>query len=102
MKIKEFYTDQSKWVQDYFAISHTGQNIEDIDVVKNTRLVEIKSLCLFAAIKKFYPNVDDFRATEKKVKDLLRIDDKRTISEWNSAKDRTFEEVQYLVEYLNI
>ena len=101
MKIKEFYTDESKWSQKCFGRTFQGKEIDEIDDIMNLKFSEIKSLCPFAAICRFYPDPRDRVRVESEVKAILRIGD-RTISEWNSKKERTFDEIRILFNYLNV
>ena len=102
MKIKEFYINKSKWCQDSFGVDTLGKEIEDISKLQELMLKNIKSLCLYGALCKFYPSPSERTVKEKLIKDTLKIKSGDTISRWNSEKDRNFEEVQTLVEYLDI
>lgn len=102
MKIKEFYINESRWCQDSFGVDKMGRKLEDISEIQRLMLKNIKSLCLYGALCKFYPNPSDRVVKEKLIRDTLRIKKGDTISAWNSKPDRTFDEVQVLMEYLDI
>lgn len=102
MKIKEFYTDESKWCKEVFGINTLGKIIEDIQEIRDTKLSNIRSMSIFAAICKFYTDPRSAVEVEGQIKKLLKIPQDRTISEWESNGERSFEEIKILVEYLNI
>lgn len=97
MKLKEFYTDKSKWTQDEF---YNGRG----------------AYCLLRALQKCYPVAlgDGVEGKEKRLevedkirKAILEKNIKRgrfgdSIIGWNDAPERTFEEVKALVEELDV
>ena len=97
MKLKEFYTDKSKWAQYVFYNMCGG-------------------CCLTGALQKCYPVAlgDGVEGKEKRLevedkihKAILEKNIKRgrcgdSIIGWNDAPERTFEEVKALVEELDV
>lgn len=88
MKIKELFTDSSRWTKGALARDINGE-FTDID--------HGYSFCLSRAIYKCYPY--DSKLIIFKIKPKLK---EPLIVNWNDAPERTFEEVKALVEELDI
>ena len=93
MKIKELFTDSSKWTKGSLARDKNG----DLTSYYSSDAV---CFCLHGAIYKCY---EDFGDKSSIITNKIRKEIKRySISGWNDAEERTFEEVKNLVEKLDI
>lgn len=91
MKVKELFSDPSKWTQNTLYRDNTGKEVP----WNNPNIV---SFCLLGAIRHCY-RYFQYIPIEILVRDKLIIGD---ITIWNDDPDRTFEEVKELVEELDI
>ena len=95
MKIKELFSDRSKWIQHDMSVDYrrrfTAPNSNDACC-----------WCLVGAIIKCYP--EDL-IQQGRVMERIRLkigNDYGPIYKWNDAIGRTFEDVKQLVEELDI
>lgn len=90
MKVKELFTDESRWIQHYVAKDVYGR---PCSVTGNAA-----SFCLLGAVSRCYVN-DDWRRVMDKIKLHIMVE---SITVWNDSPERTFEEVKKLVNELDI
>lgn len=90
MKMRELFSDASKWCQGWFAKTIGG-------VLCSEFSEKAVCWCLSGAIWKCYPGLDS-DDVRRKIVDTIHTD----IPYWNDAKERTFEDVKALVEKLDI
>ena len=94
MKVKELLTDESKWLQHRYAINADGK---DVNACSNAAV----KWCLVGAMIKCYPNCDTVYSLV-----LDKIKEKGTkyytLSKWNDAFKRTFEDVKQVIAELDI
>lgn len=92
MKLKELFTDASKWTRRAYARNSRG-------VPQDYHSPEAVCFCLLGGIYKCYPTEETqfklFNAIKLKTGDVW-------ISTWNDAPSRTFDEVKQLVNDLDI
>lgn len=90
MKIKEFYSDESKWCQydQYRNIDGEPVSYED----------KVYAACLLGAINICYPN--EIKEIYVKIKEKVGLEPGTPLSQWNDSV--TFGEVKKLVEELDI
>lgn len=100
MKIRELFSDETKWTKGTNARNSFNDPVSPHD------LVAAEKYCLQGAVIKCYGFVD--RNIYKLMKNrLLKINDVEgdgpdEVVAWNDAPERTFEEVKKLVEELDI
>lgn len=96
MKVRDLFTDESKWTQGVMARMASGASAATCDPNAYCR-------CLGGAI--IYCYGEDYTRVElsdqvlRKVMNKIGTDD---IVEWNDDPDRTFAEVKALIEELDI
>lgn len=102
MKIRELYSDPSKWTKRAYARDPEGEP----DFPRSQYAV---CWCLDGAIELCYPSGAVRDPIYEKVGCILaphwandRIRQTMEIQRWNDAKERTFEDVKRLVEGLDI
>lgn len=96
MKVRELFSDPSKWTQGASGRDSTGSFVLDKDLDKAV------CWCLYGAIARCYGIEGDnaeYYKIRSRVLSHLHTD---TLSEWNDATGRTFEEVKELVDSLDI
>lgn len=91
MKIRELYSDKSKWTQHHSA--------RDKDGTPTRCNLDAFSFCLYGALEVCYPELSAYILAENKIKAKL---ESPFIAVWNDADNRTFEEVKALVAELDI
>lgn len=91
MKIRELYTDESKWTQYTEARNYEGDEIS-----LNHPLAV--SFCLIGAVWKCYPDAE----SRKKICDKITNKIDMSIDEWNDKEERTFAQVKALADELDI
>ena len=91
MKLHEFFTNQSKWTQDAFAVRADGDCV-DPDSRKAV------AWCLLGAIDICYPD----EAAGDRIASMLNEAVGMSIDSWNDAPKRTFDEVRGLLLQLDI
>ena len=91
MKMRELFSDDSKWTQGAFARNKQGVEVD----VGNPDAV---CFCFQGAMRKCYG--------KNSYKIIDKLDNSRgmlfSITAWNDAKERTFEDIKNLVEKLDI
>lgn len=92
MKVRELFTDESKWTQGHAARNEKGERVW-------YKSPEACCWCLVGAINKCYVPAIRPEIFEK-ISDY--INSRAGISVWNDAPERTFAEVKALVEKLDI
>ncbi len=96
MKIKELYSDASKWTKHEFARSNTGTPLPSF-------APDATSWCLIGAINKCYSGKEDFTKVYESVRaHMPLVNGIAMISNWNDSPTRTFDEIKALVEKLDI
>ena len=90
MKIRELYTDKSKWTQGAFARDAAGESTRDLG--------KAVSFCLLEAINYCYSPLERPWIYGR----LWNRFGYCQILAWNDARGRTFEEVKAFVEELDI
>lgn len=90
MKIKELFTNETKWTQGAFSRTKNGR----LSFANNPNAA---CFCLSGAVFKCYEAKDHGTIEEK-----IRKEIGTNIVTWNDAPNRTFEEVKALVEKLDI
>lgn len=95
MKIKEFYSDSSRWTQRVLARDKNGHEVFFGDK-------EAYSFCLLGVIAHCYDK--DPRKIERKITEKIKQISKpgTTILSWSDDPERTFEEVKALVDELDV
>lgn len=93
MKVKELYTDASKWTQRTYAADANGECV-------SYHMDSAVCFCLAGAIHRCYPEDNEekntvYKKLNQRLHGLMYID-------WNDEPGRTFEEVKALVEELDI
>ncbi len=91
MKIKDLYTDESRWTKGAYARNGDGH------AVLFSEHDNAYCFCLVGAIYKCYP--DQINEIRKRIGTHLGIE---LVYEWNDNPSRTFAEVKSLVEVLDI
>ena len=91
MKLHEFFTNQSKWTQDAFAVNAVGDCVDP-----DSR--EAVAWCLLGAIDICYPD----EAAGNGIASMLNEAVGRNIDSWNDELERTFDEVRGLLLQLDI
>ena len=93
MKVKELFSDQTKWTQGAYAKSKNGTHLFSCDPTA-------VCFCLYGAISRCYEgDQDHFLTVSNKVRKAIGIND---IFTWNDDPNRIFQEVKDLVEKLDI
>lgn len=92
MKIHELFTDESKWTQGENAIDALGFCVPVVST-------DAVCWCLFGALTCCYWEENDFAWALGKLRAELK---KESITDWNDASERTFQEVRDLVVRLGI
>ncbi len=90
MKLKDFFTDKSKWTQGAYAR-------DKHDHMRLTSSPNAVKYCLMGAVMNFYQSRDQQRTI-----DAIAREVKDNIADWNDAKQRTFEDIKVLIEKLDI
>ena len=98
MKIRELFTDESKWTTHAYARTKEGK------VLLNAHLPEAVCWCLDGAISKCYlfGNESDQLRTYYMIKHKIFEHVNENPVPWNDHPKRTFAEVKQLVETLDI
>lgn len=97
MKVREYFTDETRWVQGQAAVDRDGVPVKNLD----SPLVARR--CLYDAIRWCY-RLDKYefgRIVLLTINALVQESSGR-ITVWNDAPERTFAEVRMLVERLDI
>lgn len=89
MKLKEFFTDSSKWTQ------HANWKNENNIIVYHPS--EMKKCCLLGGISYLYHLPEEQSSIRDKIRYYIKQD---SICDWNDS--HTFEDVKKLVEELEI
>lgn len=97
MKVKELYSDASKWTKEWYAKDANGDWTD-------TSSEEACSFCLEGAMLKCYRYDENLEAIRDRVMEKIQENDPhmRAIAQWNDATSRTFQDVKDLVEALDI
>jgi len=96
MKIKDFYTDASKWTKNAFGRDEKGISVSLDDVDK------AQSCCLYGALHRCYLDQKERLHALSKLMCFLKDRDLESLTHFNDHHDRKFEEVKALVEELDI
>lgn len=94
MKIKELFSNESKWCQRCYARDKNGLRAYP-------RSNKAVCWCLLGAIKKCYLE-NDFNTIKIMIKTKIKISSNDSVALWNDDPKRTFKEVKQLVEELDI
>lgn len=102
MKIKELYSDESRWTQHCLTRDITGIPIvEDYEGAEATvNHPKAYCFCLYGAAVKCYPK--RLREMSRLITTTLGLEAGTPIYYWNDDPKRTFEEIKELVERLDI
>lgn len=92
VKIKELFSDPSRWTQGAFARDKDGNEV-------SPRSRKAVCWCLEGATEKCYKGDDIFEAARTIHRGL---GDHEFVAVWNDNKKRKFEEIKALVEKLDI
>lgn len=92
MKIRELLKDQSCWIQGRLAIDMNGceTSAESLDACK---------WCLIGALYKCYSNPDERISIKDKIRDKTQF---YSVVFYNDRPERTFKDIQRLVDELDI
>lgn len=95
MKIKELFSDESKWTQ--------GRYARDKDGIKtNIKNDNASCWCLVGAVFKCYIYHNADKAIQKLEKKFGKSKSYKNIVQWNDHPKRTFKQVKTLVNKLDI
>lgn len=97
MKIRELYSDESRWTKNAFARDASGNEVSS----RNSTAV---CWCVGGAFNKCYPTFDN-ESIDERVRVREKLEAKLggcVIVSWNDDPKRTFAEVKALVEELDI
>jgi hypothetical protein len=93
MKMRELLSDESKWTKGTMARNESG-------IAISTTNGEACCFCLWGAMVWCYGlDLSEYSRVKKQIQVELGLD---TIGQWNDQPERTFEEVQALVQKLDI
>lgn len=93
MKIKDLLTDESKWVQQTYALDEVGNNVYSNNP-NATRW------CLVGALYRCYG--DSSTVLSVIYRKVYTAIGNQLISEWNDDPDRTFADIKHLIDTLDI
>ena len=92
MKLKELFTDESRWTQGVAARDREG------NIVSPNDPLAVK-FCPDGGIRRCYPYEE---WSHVRIQLQHRLHYGQSITEWNDAPERTFEDIQRLVNELDI
>lgn len=106
MKIRELYTDESRWTKGELARDSNGFYIPLWKIPKGT-FPEGVSFCLIGALAKCYQDFENRMDAKNKIREAIGdVDSNKSVRpsiiNYNDAEERTFEEIKALVERLDI
>ncbi len=95
MKLKEYYTNESKWTQyTWFRNSESGATYHSEEAV---------CACLEGALSICYGGSEDYRKIRALIEENIpSAFGMNQIAAWNDDEQRTFDDVKALVEKLDI
>ena len=101
MKLRELFTDESKWNKERYAVDAYGISVDPL----NTRYTPVK-FCLMGGINYCYRDAADRKRVCEEIKATIDPASPHTtnyiIIGWNDDLNRTFADVKGLVNKLDI
>lgn len=94
MTLKELFSDKSKWTKGFYAYNQAGENV----VPNYNEPNGATCFCLLGGIALCYAPTYKRTQLIVRIQELIQNDN---IAAWQDAPERTFQDIQNLLEELN-
>lgn len=103
MKLKEWFTDESKWTKGYYYQNKYGYKTNKIEEFEDK--AEISACCLLGAVSLYYRYLREYDNVCDKIYNWIntdRLGGRLRIDEYNDSEYTTFNDIKKLVNELDI